>query len=426
MEFDVVVIGGGLAGLSCAIRLAEQGKRCGVVSAGQGALFFSSGSLDLLSRLPDGTPVTSPLEALGTLARQAPHHPYSLLGAENVAALAQEAQGLLSRCDIPLFGRAAQNHWRITPLGTRRATWLSPVDIPVTEPGQVLPWKKVLVAGIEGFLDFEPHIVAGSLAAEQGIEAETADVHLPALDKLRNNPSEFRSVNIARVLDIPENTQALAEELNRLAGDAECIILPACIGLDGPLPLERLRAALDRPVCLLPTLPPSLLGLRMFQALRQRLNRLGGVFMPGDSVLKAEFDGRRIAGVYTRNHTDIMLRARQVVLASGSFFSNGLVAARDRIYEPVFGADVWSHADREEWGRADFFDAQPYLQFGVKTDICLRVLLNNEPVENLYAAGAVLGGYDPLQQGCGAGVSLISALHAARRIALALALEETV
>ncbi len=420
MEFDVIVIGGGLAGLSSAIRLAEQGKRCGVVSAGQGALFFSSGSLDLLSRLPDGTPVVSPLAALAELARQAPQHPYSLLGAGAVTALAHEAQELLARCDIPLFGRPAQNHWRITPLGTRRATWLSPADIPVTEAGQLLPWRKVLVAGIEGFLDFQPHLVAGSLIAEQEINARVTYVHLPALDPLRNNPSEFRAVNIARILDMPENHRALAEELNRLAGDADCIILPACIGLDDPRGLERLRAAVGRPVCLLPTLPPSLLGLRIFKALQQRLNRLGGMVMPGDRALKAQFDGRRIVGVYTRNHGDIMLRARQVILASGSFFSNGLVAARDRIYEPVFGADVWSHADRGDWGRADFFDPQPYLQFGVRTDRRLRVLLDNEPVENLYAVGAVLGGYDPLQQGCGAGVSLITALHAARRIVLAL------
>ncbi|TKI04573.1 glycerol-3-phosphate dehydrogenase subunit GlpB [Martelella alba] len=416
MDFDVIVIGGGLAGLSGAIRLAEHGLRCAVVSAGQGALFSSSGSLDLLSRLPDGTAVTSPPAALPALARMAPRHPYSILGAETVATLAQEAQALLERCGLSLRGSMARNHLRITPLGTRRATWLSPTDVPIVESGQNLPWHAILIAGIEGFLDFQPALVADTLTREQGLDARATLIHLPVLDSLRNNPSEFRAVNIARRLDIPDNAQAMTDELVRLAGDAESIILPACIGLEDGRPLERLRAALGRPVHILPTLPPSLLGVRFFQALRQRFNRLGGIFMPGDTVLKASMAGRRVMGLYTRNHGDIMLKARQFILASGSFFSNGLLAEREGIREPVFNADIHSLPSRGDWCRTGFFEPQPYREFGVNTDDRLRLMAEREPMENVYAAGAVLGGYDPLQQGCGAGVSLISALSAARRI----------
>lgn len=415
MQFDIVIIGGGLSGLSCGIRLLQQGKRCALVSTGQNALHFSSGSFDLLNYLPDGSVVEKPIQALPELARQAPQHPYSLLGQEAVKFLLGQAQQLLIESKLPLKGSCDENHIRLTPFGLSRPTWLSSVEIPTYEFNQPVPWKKLAILSIEGFLDFQPDLAADALR-QQGVEVETAYLRLPALDRLRANPSEFRAINISRILDFPENQELLAKDIIALSSGVDAIILPACIGLDDASLIEKLTENVGKPVMLVPTLPPSLMGIRAHQLLSRRFQKMGGVFMPGDTVLRAEIDDSRVKAVYTHNHTDIPLTAKYFVLASGSFFSNGLISEFDGVKEPVFALDVAASNDRMSWSNPDLFSAQPYLQFGVKTDSQLRGLIDGQPLENLYVAGAILSGYDPLRQGCGAGVSLVSALHIANHI----------
>ena len=114
----------------------------------------------------------------------------------------------------------------------------------------------------------------------------------------------------------------------------------------------------------------------------------------GDSIIKADWaeDGTRIIRAFSRNLGDEPLEAAAWLLATGKFFSRGIISNMQKVFEPVFDADVEYEADHTKWFNPDFFACQPYEKFGVKTDAAQRVLKNGISVENLFAAGQVMAG----------------------------------
>ena len=415
MKFDTIIIGGGLSGLISGIYLSQRGQRCVIISSGQSALHFSSGSFDLLNNLPDGTSVQKPLDAISELVKQAPTHPYAKLGENKFKELARQAEEFLKNAGISTQGDHEENHYRVTPMGTLKPTWLTLKNLLISENEKCLPIQHPGIFNITGFLDFYMRFIADEFL-KMGAKCSIHSINFPALENLRKNPTEMRSVNIARVFDKQENIKELARILKAESGNCDSIILPAITGLNREDVVDYLRKEINKPIYLLPTLPPSVPGIHTQQKLRSVFQQNGGVFMLGDNVLRADIKGNRISQIYSFNHGDIPFVGQNFILATGSYFSQGLIASTEKIYEPIFDLDVTFAPNRTQWYNSDVFDAQPYQSFGIKTDSTFRCTREGKIFENLYAAGAILEGFNPLKEGCGAGVSILSAMYIAEQI----------
>lgn len=415
MKFDTIIIGGGLSGLISGIYLSQRGQRCVIISSGQSALHFSSGSFDLLNNLPDGTSVQKPLDAISELVKQAPTHPYAKLGETKFKELAQQAEEFFKNAGISTQGDHEENHYRVTPMGTLKPTWLTLKNLLISENEKCLPIQHPGIFNITGFLDFYTRFIADEFL-KMGAKCSIHSINFPALENLRKNPTEMRSVNIARVFDKQENIKELARILKAESGNCDSIILPAITGLNREDVVDYLRKEINKPIYLLPTLPPSVPGIHTQQKLRSVFQQNGGVFMLGDNVLRADIKGNRISQIYSFNHGDIPFVGQNFILATGSYFSQGLIASTEKIYEPIFDLDVTFTPNRTQWYNSDVFDTQPYQSFGIKTDSTFRCTREGKIFENLYAAGAILEGFNPLKEGCGAGVSILSAMYIAEQI----------
>lgn len=400
MKFDSIIIGGGLSGLVAGIGLQKKGQNCLVVSAGQSALHFFSGSFELYNT---DKPYAEALKELDPL------HPYSRIGVGKVLSLAEEVPSFFESAGIILKGEGVRNHFRITPMGVLKPAWLTLEGYASVPSDGKMPWKKVAIANIDGFLDFHPDFLAAGLSAK-GVESKLFNVSMPELDHLRTNPTEMRSTNIARTIS-GNLIGELASRLSESAEGCDAVLVPAVLGLNDPVAAQSLKARTAVPLEFIATLPPSVPGIRTQLMLRAYFQKLGGTYILGDSVISGEFDADRLKGIRTVNHGDTLFEADNFVLASGSFFSRGIMASPDGVFEPVFGLDVDTIEERPQWYKANMFDNQPYMGFGVRTDSSLRVSRQGETVQNLHACGSVLSGFNGIKEGCGAGVSILTALE---------------
>lgn len=415
MKFDNIIIGGGLAGLLAGIKLQEAGQKCAIISTGQSAMHFWSGAFDVLNRLPDGTEVQEPFEAMKSLPET---HPYSVIGAEKMLGYLREAAQVLETVGCKtVIPENLHNIVRMSSMGSAKPCFMAMDSLLTTDQQSGSFCKKALVAGLDGFLDFNTEFIAMGIE-ENGGRCRRITIKLNALKELRKSPTEMRATNISKVLS--RNTiKELVSQIREKYDGEDLIVLPAIFKFADSADALQLGKVMDTKVRFVATMPPSVPGIEVQKGLTELFKKLGGTLFKGDTVTSGKFSGGRLESVRTANISDVDIKADNFILASGSFFSNGLKADRFSAFEPVFNLDITSLPERTQWfDSEDFFGKQDYMGFGVSLTHGqgFKASREGKTVENLYAAGSVLGGFNPLYEGCGGGVTIGSALAIADTI----------
>lgn len=412
MKSDCIIIGGGLSGLTAAITLAEAGQKVTVVSAGQSSLHFGSGSLGLIGYNKEGQEVNNPLEAISSLSEK---HPYNKVGTENIPVLAREAKALLDRCDIKTTGAVETNHYRLSPMGVPIPTWLTLDDMEALTSKEELKGKKITLVNIAGFLDLPYHYTLDNLT-KAGAICSYKIIQLEEFDFARKSPTEMRASNLAKVIHDKGITDKLAVAISHVAGDADVVLLPAITGLKDAQLSEELRRKVNTPVKFIATMPPSVPGIRILELMRKRLYALGGRILIGDKAIEGRFKDNKLVEIKTAHLPEETLTADNFILATGSFMSQGLISDYSHVFEPVLGLDVDSLENRNDWYNENVLKAQPYMDFGVATDADLHAIKDGRTIENLFVTGSILSGHNNIKLADGEGVSMLTAMYAAKKI----------
>ena len=456
---DLLVIGAGLTGLFAAYTAARAGLRVRVIAYGAGSTHWHAGTIDLLGYLPNGQDaVANWTQALPELP---PAHPYRLLGVDAIAKALGEFQHLAAAAGLP-YVRAGdgidlttpnpkaerisqrggpgeqfddpnlgRNCELISPVGAARPVYLAPA---AQQAGNLEDDRPLLIVGLDGMPDFYPALIAENLQ-RQGRLARSASLPLSQLTKRRDHSP----LQLARLLDQPAAQAHFTEMAVDVATAGERVGLPALLGLnDHARFLKKIHQALagrdpntaqsqdgrasGAAVFEIPTLPPSVPGLRLDTALRARLDRLGVRVEIGMEACGFHAAGRRIEWIETETGSrPLRHTARNYLLATGGILGGGIYADRcGYVKETVFNLPLTAPQTRTQWLRPLFLDKRghPIFQAGVSVDRRFRPLdQSGGPVyDNLWAAGAILAHTDPIRERSREGIAISTGYAAANAV----------
>jgi glycerol-3-phosphate dehydrogenase subunit B len=291
-RFDLLVVGAGISGMTAAAAAASQGLRVGLVNSGFGLFVFGAGCVESQQLLPNERP-----EALE----------------KAIAFFCNVTQ----QAGCPFYGRLGEQRQLPTMMGSFQSVALAPFY--VWNSDGATP-RRAAVVGIKGLSSFDARFVAERLThnarrLELGTSYAAKEIALSS----EEGTSTLAFAN--RFDRDPHFRLALQDALKPIAKEVDVIILPGILGQRSRFrEISDFEQSVGCHLCEVPTLPPSVPGLRLFHALESHLRKIGVEFFSGFPVKKIEIENRRCQAVLVDVPArPLRLRADSVILASGQF-----------------------------------------------------------------------------------------------------------
>jgi glycerol-3-phosphate dehydrogenase subunit B len=390
-EYDVVAIGAGVAGLTAGALLAERGFKVALVTKGEPTACLSTGCVDVCSRNDN------PLLGIKELP---PEHPFHLASEKTVRESLNYFQAAMKDMGIPYIGVCEKNRSVISALGTFKVSCLVPSTM---EAAPQDTDESIHIITFHGLKDFYPGYIL-SRRQNTGFSVYNAGVD--------------STMGIAARFEEKDFLEKFIIWLEKLNINEKKIAFPAVLGLESAAKIvHTLTTLMKKPVFEIPTIPPSMPGRRLFNALKKNFCKKGGSIYWAWPVAGIEKSDNLIEAVVTHSPgRPNSINARAFILGTGSFVGGGLTATRETIVENVFNLPVHVPGPREIWFDNDYFSLNHGIgKAGIVVDQSMRPI--DMPWKNIFVCGGILADTEILKNGCGHGLALATAHVAAQSCA---------
>ena len=415
MKTDVAVIGTGLAALAAARTVQQSGRQVVLVWPGLSSLYFLFATVDVIGyeTATASEPITDPAEAVARLIAKEPTHPYARAGMNAVEASIGLMLEWFKQAGLAWEGALNRNFQLPTATGTPKPCCLAPASMTAGDLNRPQP---IVLCGFTGYQDFAPEFAASNLKRQWG----AADVSAVRVTAPGYGPDRlFTSIDLARSFQDAAFRDAVAAQLrDHVSGDGVRVGVPGVLGLTTATEtFAAFQRAVGHPVFEIPTVPPSVIALRLFDRLRKHLQEAGIEIIWAAPAHAADvIDGRCRSIRLKAAGRELPVEAAAYVLALEDWVDGAFRAGVHTVRDPFFHQPIdWNKVPTDRTAES-LFASQPFEEVGYAlTDRLQPADENGKPLaRNVFCAGGAMAGYDPSGTKSRGGMAIATGYRAAQ------------